>query len=259
MREEPLYTFLSTGDKTAMYTLRLMVQVVDVRLGAFRKDEFIAILSNDYQKAVDLAQARSQEIGVPFNLAAAFDLNEIKRNRENAKSEKEREALEQAIKIQEEAQARYEADLKSGVLLVGKYKGRPLVEVAESDSDYIYYMAEKYNPESPVDAYKATLAMCAQWADENPKLQAFWGVVGETATATMQFIKRVAFDGAYGRSYGCFFRTNDNAIVVFYTTAKAFLSLNEGDAVTLTGFIHKHDEKHNGDMLTVVKKAKLGS
>lgn len=257
MREESLYTFLSTGDKTAMYTLRLMVQVVDVRLGSFRKDEFVAILSNDYQKAVELAQVRSQEIGVPFNLAAAFDLNEIKRNRENAKSEKEREALEQAIKIQEEAQARYEADLIASILLIGKYKGRPIAEVAQTDSDYLHYMAGKYNPEAPVDAYKATFAMCAQWAEENPKQQAFWGVVGETLTERMQFITRFAYDGAYGRSWGCFFRTDNNATVVFYTTAKAFLALNEGDVVTLTGLIHKHDEKYNGDLITVVKKAKL--
>lgn len=257
MKETPLYLFLSTGDKTAMYTLRMMVEKTDIRYGTSLKDEFVAILSNDYNKAVDLAYERSKEIGVPFKLAPAFNLNDIKRQRDEAKTAVEREALEKAITLQQQAQAEYDTAIAEGVLLIGKYKGQSLSDVASKDADYLYYMAGKYDANAPVDQYKATLSMIADWVENNSRTQSFWGEVGQTQTAKMTFIKRVGHQGVYGVSYGCFFKTADNATVVFYTTAKAFLALNESDTVTVSALIYKHDERYNGDMVTTVKKAKI--
>lgn len=92
-------TFVSTGDKKKMYTLR----VYGCTQHGIYSAKYVQNLSIDKQKAVEKGRLLSAEMGLPFNEEIDFDLKEIER-KERAKQE------EQA---QEAAQERDREDVES--------------------------------------------------------------------------------------------------------------------------------------------------
>jgi hypothetical protein len=252
MIEKPLYTFISTGDKGAMYTLRLKVLVSNLTAGSYQKDEFVCVLRNNYEKAVALAQERTKSMTVPFKLAPEF-----KNEPESGQVVNYRDLqLEKEHQEKELQQANYDRDVLIGVLLIGKYKGLSVLEVAEIDPNYLHFMDKKFHLEQAISPRKVTIDIIKQWVAKNPRRNAVWGTVGEVTTGKMMLSNRVHFLNAYGSSYLFDFTADNGANVIYYTREKPFLELSIGANVTVSALVHSQEEV-NGSSRTLIKKAKL--
>lgn len=75
-----LYTYVATGEKTAMYTLRKFVELPNGTGGSLH----IQNLSIDKEKAIEKGRGISAELGVTFIETIDFDLNQIVKNFEAA-------------------------------------------------------------------------------------------------------------------------------------------------------------------------------
>jgi hypothetical protein len=253
MREIPLYTYISTGDKTAMYTLRERVDVVTIH-GTIPKDRFIAILSNSYDKA--LSKAVELTMSLPYSIplkANQFELNDREKLSESISSFKDTEIVEDYDLIQDK---KFEVDVVSGVLLVGKYSNHTIEEVAKNDPDYLYYVSSAWDEPVKHSARAVTYAIIKKWVDANPKEESFFGVVGEKYVSNVVLKKKSMIQGVYGLSYALNFETSTGQRLVTYTTAKKFVELEVGSELSMEFLVHSHDDRSVGKV-TTIKKGKI--
>lgn len=83
-------TFVSTGDKKKMYTLR----VFGVTQHGIYSAKYIQNLSIDKEKAIEKGRAISEKMGLPFNEEIDFDLKEIERKKRQEEEEQAQAAKE---------------------------------------------------------------------------------------------------------------------------------------------------------------------
>ncbi len=257
----PIYTFISTGEKTALYTLRCMYEVPVVIQGVNRiilKDYHIQNLSNDKATAEEKAEYLSSQIGVPFKGNAEFDLNEIRR-RKSEDVQAQREAVERAMReAEEKVQAEYVRSMQEGVILCGKYKGMAPSEVL--DTDYLRWMAVQIDLEAPEglerSKWSISCQIVAKWLKDNPVKESNWvGEVGQKVILSVTLQKVYFIQGQWPTILykGI---TEEGNIVVFYTVASGFSDLKVGEVFSVTGTIKKLDE-HKGVKQTVLNRPKL--
>ena len=257
----PLYTFISTGEKTALYTLRCMYEVPVVIQGVNRiilKDYHIQNLSNDKATAEEKAEYLSEQIGVPFKGNAEFDLNDIRR-RKSEEVAAEREAVERAVRIAEEkAQAEYVRSMQEGVILCGKYTGMAPAEVV--DTDYLRWMASQIYLEAPEglerSKWSISCQIAAKWLTEHPVKDGEWiGEVGDKVVLTLKLQKVIFIQGQWPT---IMYKTTtaEGDVVVFYTVAAGFSDLIVGEEFVVSGTIKKHDE-YKGIKSTIIARPKL--
>lgn len=257
----PLYTFISTGEKTALYTLRCMYELPIVIQGVNRiilKDYHIQNLSNDKAVAEEKAEYLSEQIGVLFKGNAEFDLNEIRR-RKSEDVAAEREAVERAIRIAEEkAQVEYVRSMHEGVILCGKYTGMTPAEVV--DTDYLRWMASQVDLEAPEGLERSKWAIscqiAAKWLAEHPVKESEWiGEIGNKVVLTLKLQKVIFIQGQWRTIlYKCV--TEEGDVVTFYTVASGFSDLLVGQQFVVSGTIKKHDE-YKESKSTVIARPKL--
>jgi hypothetical protein len=257
----PIYTFISTGEKTALYTLRCMYEVPVVIQGVNRvilKDYHVQNLSNDKAVAEEKAEYLSAQIGVPFKGNAEFDLNEIRR-RKSEEVAAQREAVERAIKeAEEKLQAEYVRSMQEGVLLCGKYRGMSPSEV--EDVDYLRWMASQTDLEAPEglerSKWSISCQIAAKWLKEHPVKESEWvGEVGDKINLHLKLCKIYFIQGQWPTIlYKCI--TEDGDSVVFYTVASGFSNLIVGEWFDVTGTVKKLDE-YKGVKQTVLNRPKL--
>ena len=257
----PLYTFISTGEKTALYTLRCMYEVPVVIQGVNRvilKDYHIQNLSNDKAVAEEKAEYLSAQIGVPFKGNAEFDLNEIRR-RKSEEVAAQREAVERAIKeAEEKLQAEYVRSMQEGVLLCGKYRGMSPSEV--EDIDYLRWMASQIDLEAPEglerSKWSISCQIAAKWLKEHPVKESEWvGEVGAKTVLTLKLQKVIFIRGQWPTIlYKCV--TGEGDAVAFYTVASGFIGLPVGQQFVVSGTIKEHTE-YKGVKQTVLARPKL--
>ncbi len=256
-----LYTFVSTGEKTAMYTLKVMCdQLIEINSEGLtkvvRNAHYIQNLSNDKDRASQKGQQLSEEMGLEFRDNADFDLNEIRRNREK-QSKEEKEAIERAIAEQQAFEvAEFERQIKENLILVGKYKGDTPEEVKEKDMSYLFWMSAQK------DAY-GPLGVSGKIVDNyltlnNIHCPDFIGTEGQELKALVNIKGIYPIDGYYGVQY--FFKTieqDTGATLGFYTTSKKLLEKEIGDVIELTGIVKEHRYDKNGIKTTMLSKPKL--
>lgn len=251
----PLYGFISTGDKTAMYTLRVMCRdrvSVGREVYVIAQDHFIKILSNDKAKAENSAQELCDDMCVPLKSDASFDLNEIKR-RKSEEVQAEREARERSIReYQERIENEFQEGIRGDVFLIGKHIGKNPSEV---DVGYLFWLADQ-EISSNKSRYDINIQIASNYIKENNiQRPGYVGFLHEPIELELKLISCFATQGVYP-SYIFKTVTPAQEQVVFFSTSKKFLALNKGDTFKITGSVRSHDE-YNGQFSTCIAKPKM--
>jgi len=238
-RIENLYAFISTGDKSAMYTLRVMTRVHSQNAyGAFSytNDEFIKILSNDKAKAESLAQEIANSLEVPFKGNAEFELNAIRRERDEMKAEQlaEVERIE-AQRIQDERDE-YVRVLNEGIVTVGKYAGKTVGEVYSVDPAYVFWLAGTADEEQSMFNVSAHLA-AKYIADNEIQMPDHVGSVGDAIEVSLLVRNSTPFEGMYGTSWVM--------TCTFFTTSRKLLAYDAESTMKVKATIKEHSFYRN--------------
>ena len=257
IKSTPLYGFISTGDKTAMYTLRIMEDCLvagghEGTAYTALLDYYVKNLSNDKAKAEAAAEEICSDIGVPLKSDASFELNEIKR-RKSELIQAEREAIERAQRErQEQSEREYEEGVRGAVFISGKYVGR---SPAEADRGYLFWLADQ-----GLSGYKSKYDINVQIAqnyieENNIQKPGFVGVVSEDIELELKLISCFSTRGVY-LSYIFKCETLAGDQVVFFSTSKKFLALKDGDIFKITGIVREH-QIYNNAKSTLINKPKM--
>lgn len=252
-----LYNFISTGDKTAMYTLRVMMMCrVQVGRESFNemRDYYIQNLSTDKATAEAKAVHMSELMDVPFKGNADFDLNEIRRNRD-AQALEVRKAAERAhVERLAAWAAERDEQIQAGVFICGKYTGQTAAEVAAADVNYLFWMA------SEVEA-SGKLGVCAKIAADyiaanDVQRPGYVGEVDKPIEVTLTLNKAFWTQSQYPTlMHVC--TTANGEEVVFYSVAQGFKEIEIGQQFTITGTVKEHRTGWGGGKQTIVNKPKL--
>jgi hypothetical protein len=258
INSEYLYAYISTGDKTALYTLRVMSDDL-VQLGyekrIIRNSHFIQILSNDKDKASRKGRELAEELGVPFKDNADFDLKEIKRQRD-ALSQEKRLAYEKALeeKAQRERQI-VEEQIKNNVFLIGKYAGETPEYVNQENQPYLFWMATNHDANGLLGVSGKIASKFIEDYDITPP--DYLGKEGDIIQLKVKINDSFAVQGIYGTQW--LFKTRDvetGSSVIFYTTSQKFLDKKVGDVVELSGVVKTHQEDKVGLKNTLLSSIK---
>lgn len=252
-----LYTFISTGDKTAMYTLRVMC-LCTVTVGGenFKemRDYYIQNLSTEKDKAEQKAGELSALLNLEFRGNADFDLSEIRRNRDSMAAEK-REAAERA---HNERLAAWDAErseqLKAGMFLVGKYVGSTPADVAAIDLGYVLWIAKEVDASGKLGI---SARIAAEWIEAN-NIQApgYIGEVNATIEVTAT-LKRVFWTQGQFPTLMHIATADSGEEIVFFSVAKAFKEIEIGQRFCIRGMVKDQREGWGGSKQTVIGKPKL--
>lgn len=255
----PLYGFISTGDKVAMYTMRIMYKHV-LQLGRERgtttRAEFVKILSNDKAKAETLAAEICADYGVPFKGNAEFELNEIRRQRDAEKAEK----LAEIERIFQEKEAKEKEEfnrvVQDATFISGKYAGQTPDEVAKFDLPYIDWLNSETVDNRSTFAINIQIAKNYVEKIGGLNFGEFIGIIGDNVELALTLKKITSFQGTYGTQWVFCSVTDSGDNVVFYSTSKKFLALEAGDKFKIVGLVKAHNKRGNFNQ-TSINKPKL--
>jgi hypothetical protein len=254
----PLFGFISTGEKVAMYTLRIMFQHKMFSAGETHyvtRPEFIKILSNDKAKAEAAAEYICNDYGVEFRGNAEFELNEIRRKRDE-ESKAAKEEFERAIQAKHDAEvAEFDRQVKESVFIVGKYTGKTAQEVYDLDLGYIFWLNDQ--DVEGISPFNANIKIAKEFVESTGVTKpGFVGVEGEPIELELTLKSVGCFQSMYGVNYVFTSYTKNNEIVTFFSSAKKFLELENGDTYTITGTVKAHNVR-NDMKQTLINKPKM--
>lgn len=263
----PLYTFISTGEKTMMYTLKEMCSVVayiDGHRVAYNDSFYIQNLSTDKEEANKKANDLSASMGLPFRANAEFDLNEIKR-RKAGEAQAEKEARELIKREYQERIAKEFSDkVGEGFMVCGKYTGLTAQQIVDKgDKDYILYCASQA-PKDGIQVHQGVWAINCQvaalWLSENPQRESqYVGIEGDTVELSLTLRYSRVCSGQY-RTILFVCETEDGDLVKFFSTAKGFCALEDGDCFRVKATIKKHEVDYymtNDPKTTLLARPKI--
>ena len=254
---EAKYTFISTGDKVAMYTLRVMcLDTVQWGAESFKEMNhyYIQNLSNDKDTAESKAVEMSALMGLPFKGNADFELNEIRRVRD-AEATAKREASERAYA---ERVAAWEAEkveqIQAGVFILGKHTGLTAAEVAATDLGYLFWVAQQTDATGKM---AVCVAIAANYIKETGvELPGYVGTVDQPIELTLT-LKRVVWTQSQYPTLMHTAQTPEGNEVIFYSVAQGFKEIEIGQTFTITGTVKEQREGWNGQKQTIINKPKL--
>lgn len=258
---KPTSMFLSTGEKTAMYTARYAGTYIGVDSDglpySFNGSSFITNLSTDRQTAIDKIAEMAAQSGVPYDTTAEFDLNEIRRISKEEAIERQRQ-----IREHEEAVEREHAEnIQKGIFVIGKFTGLTATEIAEIDEDYLRWMASHTPSNTP---FGVCVALATEWAKNNPEpTSQFVGAgYGDKVQLTLKLKAVTYFESQFGTQQTLFrFLDEKGNIILCYSSAKAMRELDRGDVVTIQATVKKHEismyEKPDNNLVTVISRPKV--
>lgn len=256
---ENLYTFISTGEKVAMYTLRVMNRYnctnIDGKHYSFIDSQFIRILSNDKAKAETLAVEFSENQGFEFRGNAEFELNEIRRKNSAAKAEELEEQNRIKIQYQKEEDEKFERVLNEGVLNCGKYHGKTIEEIIKIDMPYVFWLAKQLTEDKTL--FNANAKLAADYLENNEiYVSKHIGEIGDFFEGNVTVINKTEFQGNFGMTWvvSCLTENKDN--ITFYTTSKKLLNTDISETMKIKGMISRHSE-YNGIPQTTLKAPKI--
>lgn len=254
----PLFTFISTGDKCAMYTLRIMMQYQGHTCGepyCFTDSEYVKNLSNDKAKAEHNAKEYSDLWNIPFKGNAEFELNEIRRSRDAEAAAKvaEYERIKaETIRHQEEE---YDRVFNEGVMLTGKYTGKTIAEIIKIDPSYVFWMARQADGSKNI--YTVGCELAAKYISDN-KIESAGhiGQVGDVIEVDVLISRISPFEGFYGTSWVVTCFDDEFRMITFFTTSKRILNNEIGTRVRIQGTVSEHGE-YQGYKQTMFKRPKI--
>lgn len=261
-----LYGFVSTGDKSAMYTLRIMYEAWSQWGGKptkYLKDVYYVNLSTNSADANAKALLYCKELGIPLRGDASFDLNEIKRrkaeelaaDREKAEAAQRQRDLEFEQQIAE-ARKVFENAVLEGVFQTGKYLGCLASDVAKVDIQYIHWLAEHPISEGIATKFDINIQIAKDYiAKHEVRKPDYVGVVGEEIELELTLVSGYVTHGAFP-SIIWTAQTDDGDIVKFFSVAKGFKELKNGDRFKVKGTVKDHSEYRN-QKSTLLNRPKL--
>ena len=256
---EALYTFISTGDKVGFYTLRVMERVAVYIEGVphlFLKDFYIQNLSTDKAIAEDKAERISAEMDLPFRGNADFDLEEIKR-RQSEETRAQKEAQEQVIRDREETiKQEFFAAIGESVFVTGKYSGRTASDVAKSDIGYLFWVAGEF-VEGSVSKLQINASIAKKFIEiNNVQRPGYVGEIGNDVVVDLT-LKYSKWTNGQFPSIMFIANTAFGEEVMFFSVAKKFTALNDGDNFSIKGMVKDHRESFSGSKQTIINKPKI--
>jgi hypothetical protein len=259
MEMKALYGFISTGDKVALYTLRIMYEVpvrTEFGISWIMEEHYIRNLSNDKDKALEKANLLLSDMGLSLKGDPSFDLNEIKRRSSEA-LESERDALaKKTAEIKAEAEKVFVEACGKNVFLVGKHIGFTPEDVYSKDPSYILWLNGMEIESEILNKFDVNVKIAKDFVVKNDiKGPTFVGEVGEKITLNLTLIKSYALIG-YFRSIVFTCKTPENNIVKFFSTAKGFLALEDGDSFSVVGTVKSHND-YSGRKSTSINRPKM--
>lgn len=257
---QALFGFISTGEKIAMYTLRVMYKCHTIYQGQnvyFDQDYYEVNLSTDKVKAEKRAVEICNMICIPFKGNAEFELNAIRRQRDEDAKEK-REAVErETARIQKEREDEFVRQVTEGVFVIGKYTGKTAAEVAKIDLQYLFYVANE-SIGSGYSKYAVGVKLAKEYIEQNNITKpGFVGNIGDKVTLELRLDSVNGFWNSYGAKnfvFSC--TTNNNESITFFSSAKAFLELKDGQTFVIIGTVKQHDVYRDWNK-TVIQKPKF--
>lgn len=260
----PIFGFVSTGDKTAMYTFRVMYDVMVVINGVNRvisRDYYHQNLSTDKDKANRMAQQFCDAIGIPFKGAAEFDLQEIKRRTSEEIAEQlaraEKAAAEQHVRYVQKMQDDFENGVKEGVFLTGKFTGKTAAEVSVIDPDYLFWIASQYFAYDVPTRFTVGIELAKRFITENNfEKPGHIGAVDEKVEIDVTLFNKIQMVRGQFPSMLFLARTDTGETVKWFTMSKKFTTLPVGQRLKVGGIVKAHEE-WKGKCSTALSKPKL--
>lgn len=258
-RIEPLFAFIGTGDKIAMYTLRVMNEYTSTYQGetvTFIDSEYVRNLSTDKSKAETLASEFADHNNMEFRGNAEFELNEIRRTRDEQSALVAEARAAHLVQVQKDARDDYERKIQDGIFLSGKYKGMTPAEVFSIEPGYIFWFADQSGMNKSIYTIDADLAskFISECGIEKP---GHIGNVGDQLTTEVRMGRVSWFPNQFGGMSAvvtCY--DSKNRMINFFTTAKKLTENEIGTKLTITGLISEHGE-YNDMPQTLLKKPKI--
>jgi len=250
-----LYGFVSTGDKSAMYTMRIMYEVWSQWSGKpvkYLKDVYYINLSTNSSDANAKALLYCEELDIPLRGDASFDLNEIKRrkaeelaaDREKAEAAQRQRDLEFEQQIVE-AKKVFENTVLEGAFQTGKYLGRLVSDVAKVDIQYILWLAEQPITKGIHTKFDINIQIAKDYiSNHEVRKPDYVGVIGEEIELELTLVSGYVTQGAFP-SIIWTAQTDDGNIVKFFSVAKGFKTLKDGDRFKVKGTVKDHSEYRN--------------
>ena len=255
--------YISTGEKTAMYTLRVQYMGIDGWGHPAIMDDYICNLSTDADKALSKATAyveqNAEGQGVKFT---GFSLDEIKR-RAAGVAKAEQEAADAARWEEEENRrvAREAAGLQlvtQGKFPFGKYR-EELFEVAPKS--YVKYIAENFVAEEGDKVVEMLLVELKRLYPEafvempkpNGKHVDAWAEK-EKVEFKATVIAAFGYEGYYGWVDVTKFVKDSGELIVHSGTRN--FDIEEGDIVVMKGTVKAFDE-YDDENQTLIIRPKL--
>lgn len=249
MQSTPRYAFISTGEKTMMYTLKVLSQDLISTPGGgsatVLNDYYVQNLSTDQDKAIAKAQRIAGDMGILFKRSAElFDLAEIRR-RKAGEVQADRDAQERFIQERQEALLKeFNEQVVEGMMLCGKHVGLTSEEIADQgDVDYLVYAASQHAPEAKFfSKWLVNCKVAFRWLEKNPQRKSqYIGTVGQKHAVPVT-VKFVSGTGGPFPSVRYLCEDNMGNRVVFLTVAKAFKDIDKGDSFEVMGTVKKHEQ-----------------
>lgn len=271
--EKTVAAFVSYGEQAKMYTLRVLTEgynYMGTQKSRQRHDYYVQNLSTKRDLAIAKARAYADDKGLKYldSDAANRELYEIKRR---AHEEVQRQLLEQAEQNERQRQEHYEQvkeeaeKLGVDVMVFGKYHGSRIMDVIESNPEYIDYILSANIQQLPIEyprnVYEYCLNTIYNIVKENnitliqPSVSEHVGSKGDKITLEVSVKRKVLLDGYYGTTSLYVFEDLDgNVFTTYYSGSKWKASI--GDVGTLSGTIKGHDE-YKEVKQTVLTRAKF--
>lgn len=246
--------FISTGSKIGFYTLRILVEDYNMVGKLVIKEEFVKNLSTNKEKALKEAIQYALENDIDLIDSSDFDLNEIKRMRNEEKERliKEKQEEETRLKIQQEE---YVANfIQESVFLNGKYSGETVSEVFKKDAGYVWYMKRQWHENLKNVHEHLNIIIAHNWIKQNNIADPdFIGNNGDIVELKLTLNSTYIPDGRFFtiRHY-C---SSGKDIVQFNSTSKKFKELNPGDVFIIIGTVNHHLD-YEGNKINIIKNPK---
>lgn len=236
----PTHTFISTGQKTAMYTLREAGYLTTAH-GTVYHDYYICNLANDRERALEKAAEISGEYGIPLRTdGELFSLNEIRRRASEEVDAVRNERIKAEQERNEKENSDYAITLSEGMVLLGKYAGKTVEEIVEFDLSYIKWLARQYQQDS-ITGFNVGAKLAHDWVELNVQKSTYIGDIGNKLEFTGKVESNRAVNGFYGSSNCITVIDSDGILVRFYSTSKKSNTINSGDLVLIAGNVKSHD------------------
>lgn len=263
--------YISYGEQTKMYTLRVLEYKEDEKGHVHTLESYIKNLSVDPEKAKEKAiqYASLHNIEMVLTECTNKTLDEITRRKSEEIAQERKERIENAQRLKEEESQNlvilFEENFQGSTFTFGKYEGCEFSEIRKSDPKYIKYILGNSKHTLPMEYPKTIVDACINglynyiqehgYPADPEENSEYIGVKGDRITIDVVVRNKFSFDTAWCiKTMYKFQDKDDNVFVTFYSGSAWKLDI--GDTATIKGTVDKH-QVHEDIKQTHLKRVKV--